>query len=89
MRSHRHAILCLIAQGRITSDQAERLLAVCNDGRETLWLIAACALAAGLAQLNAHTLPEAIHGIRSLLPASFTALHHAAALAANLLGGIQ
>lgn len=90
MKRDRRTIFGLVAMGRITPAQAERLLAVCNEGREILWIVAACIAAAGLAQLNPHTLfPEAMHAVRALLPASFTALHHAAALAVNALGGIQ
>jgi hypothetical protein len=45
MNRERQAILSLIALGRITPREAERLLAVWNAGREEPWVFAACATA--------------------------------------------
>jgi hypothetical protein len=44
MRSERRTILRLVAAGRISAVEAERLLRVWNDAREELWIIAACLL---------------------------------------------
>lgn len=44
MRSERRAILGLVAVGRISAVEAERLLRVWNEAREELWIIAACLL---------------------------------------------
>ena len=44
MRNERRTILGLVAAGRISAMEAERLLRVWNDAREELWIIAACLL---------------------------------------------
>jgi hypothetical protein len=69
MHGERQAILSLVAVGRITPREAERLLAAWNLGREEFWVIAAC-VAACLAQF----LPELARLAHSVLP-----LHHAVA----------
>jgi hypothetical protein len=74
MNYERRAILSLVAMGRITAAEAERLIASWQDSREWFWIavacIAACALHAyphlgldGLASL-AHTVLN--HGTRAL-----------------------
>jgi hypothetical protein len=40
----RTTILGLVAAGRISAAEAERLLRVWNDAREELWIVAACLL---------------------------------------------
>ena len=45
MQSDRRAILSLLAARRITALEAERLLVVWNDRRETFWLVAVCIIA--------------------------------------------
>ena len=50
------AILGLIATGRITPAEAERLLAAWNESRETAWILAASMGVALLAQLHPHEL---------------------------------
>jgi hypothetical protein len=44
MGDERRAILGLVAAGRISAVEAERLLRVWNDGREATWVMAACLL---------------------------------------------
>jgi hypothetical protein len=44
MQNERRTILGLVAAGRISAMEAERLLRVWNDSREELWIIAACLL---------------------------------------------
>jgi hypothetical protein len=44
MRSERRTILGLVAAGRISAVEAERLLRVWNDAREELWILVACLL---------------------------------------------
>jgi hypothetical protein len=73
MYRERQLILSLIALGRITPRQAERLLAVSSIGREELWIMGAC-IVTGLAQL----LPPLAHLAQTILP-----MHHAAALVAD------
>ena len=71
MNSDRRTILALIALGRITPAQAERLLAVANDGRETAMILALCLAYACLAQLHLH---ELLPGLMHLLSAQVPAL---------------
>jgi hypothetical protein len=44
MRSERTTILSLVAAGRISAIEAERLLRAWNDSRDELWVIATCLL---------------------------------------------
>ena len=81
MNSDRRAILALIAMGRITPGQAERLIAVWNDGRETGWILAACLGFAVLAQSRAHELaPGLMHFVE--------AIHRALSPITDLMGGL-
>jgi hypothetical protein len=45
MKRERQAILSLVAMGRITPGEAERLLAAWNSAREEVWVIGACVVA--------------------------------------------
>ena len=83
MKRERQAILSLIALGRITPREAERLLAAWNAGREDLWAIAICA-AAFLAQL----LPALGHVADNLLPGGLPGLLHAASALTYWMGGV-
>ncbi len=58
MNTDRRVILSLVATGRITAAEAERLLAAWNDSRETAWILAFGLAFACLAQLH----------LRELLP---------------------
>jgi hypothetical protein len=78
MYRERQAILSLIALGRITPREAERLLAAWNAGREELWIIGAC-VAAGLAQW----IPSPAQVVQSLLP-----MHHVAVAVTYWIGGV-
>ncbi len=82
MRRERHAILSLIALGRITPREAERLLAVWNMGREEAWVICAC-LAASLLQV----LPALARMAATLLPGGLPGLHHAVTAITYWIGG--
>ena len=89
MNSHRRAILQLVAMGRVTPGQAERLLIALNDDRETLWALAACIAISGLAQIHlSQLLPELLHVAQSIMPGSVISLHHALSLATRLFGGM-
>jgi hypothetical protein len=88
--NNRKAIFSLIAMGRITPAQAERLLAVSSESGETLLALAAYIIALLLMQTNAHGLSSAIsHPLRSLHPAVTMALHSAQHIVTQLFGGIQ
>ena len=86
MNSHRRAILQLVAMGRVTAAEAERLLIAWNDGRETLWALAACIAVSLLAELHLSQLLPALFRIaQSIMPGSFISLHHALSLIAKIL----
>ncbi len=85
----RRAIFSLIAMGRITPAQAERLLAVANERSETMLVLAACAVAMFLMLINRHDLvPEVSHFLRSLLPGFIAAAHQTQSIVNGLLGGL-
>jgi len=78
MQKERQAILSLIALGRITPREAERLLAAGNSCREELWVMGACVaacLAQGLPALA--TLAQSLPGI-----------HHAVSAITFWMGGM-
>ena len=78
MNSDRRIILALIAMGRITPVQAERLLAAVNESRETAWILAICLAVACMAQLHLHgLLPALMHFFHLQVPALAEAVHHA------------
>ena len=84
MSTDRRAVFQLLALGRISPAQAERLLAILSVDREAVWAIAACALFAGAAQLHAFA-PALAHLVRSAMPA----LQHALTTSAAFLGGMS
>lgn len=76
MNSDRRTILALIAMGRITPSQAERLLAVANEGRETAMILVLCLGYSCLVQLRLHEMVMSLmHFINAQIPA--LALHQA------------
>lgn len=79
MQRGRQTILSLVALGRITPREAERLLAAWNAGREEMWAIAVCA-AVGLVE----GLPVLSRLAHTLLPG----LHHAVAAITYWMGGV-
>jgi hypothetical protein len=92
MQTDRRAILTLVALGRITAAEAERLLLALNAGREGLWVPAAC-LAATFMVLCARFDPmpwfaSLAHIAHSLLPGTLIALHQFQPLFTHLFGGI-
>jgi hypothetical protein len=88
MNTDRRTILQLIALGRISPAEAERLLLAWNEGREILWLIAACAALSLCASLDPRawlsTFQSTAHW---LLPAGSSLAHHALSLITHLFGG--
>ena len=54
MESDRRAILSLVALGRITPAEAERLLIAWNEGREGLWIFTVCIALALLNPFSPH-----------------------------------
>ncbi|HWE84347.1 MAG TPA: hypothetical protein VG267_05345 [Terracidiphilus sp.] len=88
MRLERRMILSLIASGRISAREAERLLAAWSEGREWFWIAVACAvLCAG--QAFSHGLAPGIgHLVHALAPGWSSALHRASAEIVNGRGGL-
>lgn len=69
MNTDRRAILALIAMGRITPAEAERLLAAWNESRETALILAGSIGFALLAELRLHELvPMLNHLISTQIP---------------------
>jgi hypothetical protein len=54
MPRDRRTILYLVAVGRMTPEQAERLLVTWNDLRESQWIMAGCMVLAVLGLLGGH-----------------------------------
>lgn len=83
MSTDRRTIFHLIALGRITPSEAERLLMASNSGSESFWLFAACALFAVLAQVNFHQgLPALMHIAHAV--ARWEPLHRALSVGTHL-----
>jgi hypothetical protein len=86
MNTDRRTILALIAMGRITPGEGERLLAVWNESRETLWILAFSLVVICLSQLNAHEfLPALWHFVNTQVPALAGAVRNALT---NSMGGL-
>ncbi len=89
MNTDRRAILSLVATGRITAIEAERLLAAWNDSRETAWILAFGLAFACLAQLHLRELlPMLMHFFNAPVLALAEAVHHALSPITDLLGGL-
>lgn len=54
MRGDRGEIVRLVALGRLSTADAERLLVAWNEGRETRWIVAGCVALAVIGQIQAH-----------------------------------
>jgi hypothetical protein len=89
MNTDRRAILSLVATGRITAAEAERLLAAWNDSRETAWILALSLAFALLAQLHLRELlPILMHLFNAQIPALAETVHQAFSPITDLLGGL-
>jgi hypothetical protein len=89
MNTDRRAILSLVATGRITAAEAERLLAAWNDSREMVWILALGLAFACLAQLHLRELlPMLMHLFNAQVPALAEAIRHGLSPIADLLGGL-
>jgi hypothetical protein len=91
MKRDRQIILSLLALGRITPAEAERLLAAWNAGREELLVLSACLVVGlmeflpGLANLTRH---QARHLAHTLLPEGIPGVHHAITAISFWVGGV-
>jgi len=89
MNTDRRAILSLVAMGRITAAEAERLLAAWNESRETAWIVGLCLAFACLAQLHLRELlPILMHFFNARIPALAEAVDHALRPINELWGGL-
>ncbi|MDR3726218.1 MAG: hypothetical protein P4K86_04155 [Terracidiphilus sp.] len=90
MQTDRRILLHLVALGRITPAEAERLLTVWNQGRENLWALSGAVLIACLALLRLpELLPSLVHVAHSLWVGNLNFLRHALSLFTQLLGGLS
>jgi len=88
MNTDRRAILSLVAMGRISAAEAERLLAAWNESRDTAWIVSLCLACAGLAQLDLRELlPMFMHFCSAQIPALAGTLHQALPAITEFLGG--
>jgi hypothetical protein len=84
----RRTILSLVALGRISPAEAERLLIAWNQGREGFWISAACIAILLLGLLDGNqALPGLVHFAKSLLSGRILPLHHTLALIGSVFGG--
>jgi hypothetical protein len=89
MNTDRRAILSLVATGRITASEAERLLVAWNDSRETLWILALSLAFAWLAQIHLReSLPILMHLFNAQIPALAEAVQHTFPPITDLPGGL-
>jgi len=87
MNSERRAILSLIAMGRITPREAERLLAVSSGSDETVLRIAVVLAVAWMVVPYAHDFVSGLwHAIGLIAMWASTTGRHAVALAVDLVG---
>ena len=71
--------------GRITPEQAERLLRAWNESRETGWILAACFGFAALAQFRLHDL---VPLLRHFISVEVPGLMHMAGVVTGGMGGL-
>lgn len=74
MNTGRRVVMVLMATGRMTPAEAEPLLAVWDESRETTWILATCLVMICLAQCNVHVL---MHFFDAQLPALAGVAHTA------------
>ena len=88
MIDEHRAILSLVAAGRITAAEAERLIAASEDAREWFWIAVACA-AACLLQSYPHLRLDGLAGLfHTALDHGTRLLHTAAITGLKRMGGI-
>jgi len=88
MPNGRRTILSLVALGRISPAEAERLLIAWNQGRESFWVFAACVTALGMALSDPHhALQGLVHFAESLLSGKVVPVHPALAMISRWIGG--
>lgn len=88
MRNERRAILALMAAGRITASEAERLLRAWNERFEGLWIAVLCLLIC-MAQLagSGGGWGHWVHGLHGLVRQGINTCSAAAGLLHKGMGG--
>ena len=86
MNTDRRAILSLVATGRITPRDAERLLAVWRDSDDALVRMVLCLAFAWLVMSH---MGDLFVGISSMLLALAPSLHHSIAFITHCFGGLS
>ncbi|HUH64024.1 MAG TPA: hypothetical protein VLZ50_13550 [Terracidiphilus sp.] len=86
MPSDRRAILQLLANGRIDPAQAERLMILVSQERETVWALAGCVGIAAVMQIHG-LLPGLLSLCQAALAGALPGLQHVLTSIAFLLGG--
>ena len=88
MQSDRRTILHLIAIGRLTPREAERLIAAWNEGREVLMLLAAVLIFAVVSQFHSGVLAVEMARLLNICAAGTLSILHAVAVnLSHYLGG--
>jgi hypothetical protein len=89
MQTDRRTILSLVATGRITSTEAERLLVLSNERAETIWTLAVCFAAVLLLKSPSDQLLSGIFDMFRVLPAAIPrAIHQVQIVLTQVIGGI-
>ena len=89
MNRNRRTLLQLVAMGRLSPEQAERLMMVWSLQREDLWIFLACLLLAVLpAQAPLHPLLGAMYAACTHLPGGFTWVVQLFSTLHHLTGGL-
>lgn len=83
MSDERRGILAMVAVGRISAGEAERLIIAWNEGREAIWMALAVAAACAM-QMD---WSGAVHCVHSLVGAWPRALHEALWMMTKGMGG--
>jgi hypothetical protein len=89
MNTDRRAILSLVATGRITASEAERLLVAWNDSRETVWILALSLTFVWLTQIHLREFfPMLMHLFNAQIPALAEGVRGAFSPITELVGGL-
>lgn len=83
MQHERQVILSLVALGRITPREAERLLAATDVAREETWAFLMCITACMV-----QAVPALVNLAHALLPGGLSSVSHAVAAITRSLGGV-
>ena len=89
MKDENRTILSLVAAGRISAAEAERLMAVSNADREVFWFAAAVGGVIAAQGILQGLGPGISHLAHALAPGWHWAAQHAIALITKGLGGLR